>query len=181
MKKLSDVKALGYDHQLNVYRGNVVREIRTKYFSQESIKFTNRDLDTYDLEDKIKKDPRTGTEYFMDYLRNYNIIFYTFSKKTILTPQPLRVMLFFQYLNLFCFFNSLFFFDDLIEFRSRPENQYNFLITITYEYMKFALSHLLVNWMMLLIKLLLRPRSALYEKFNKLLWSIDIAVIEAGQ
>ena len=182
-QKLSDVKNLGYDHQLNVHRGNVVKSIRLKFFNDDEDEkiYTNQDLDSFDLTEKIDRDDRSKKEYFIDFLQNYNSLFYTFMKKSVINPQPLRVILFFQNINLFCLMNCMFFFDDAIEFRSLPENVYNFPITITNEYIKFILSFLISNYLTLMLKLLVRPRSSLIEEFNKLLWSIDITVITSGR
>ena len=142
---------------------------------------TYLDLDTFTLGLKVENDQRTKSEYFMDYCQNYNIIFYAFLKKSIITPQFTRIILFFQYINLFCLLNCLFFFDDMIEFRSKPENIFNIQITITNEYIKFLFSFLISNYFVLLIKIIIRPKSEMVEDFNKLLWTININVIETGK
>jgi hypothetical protein len=100
------------------YKNTIVFSIKNKYFTNGlNKKFTNIDLDCFDLHARVKNDKRSNSQYFYEYLCNYNMICYAFLKKSLLVPQNIRIYVLFLYIYYYSFFNAIFFFDSMIENR----------------------------------------------------------------
>ena len=114
-------KDFSYETQLKMIKGKIVRTIREKYFNPDKKTYTNVDMDSFSLSEKIKKDKRTFFEYYWEIVNDYNAISFAFIKKTILIPKIYRVFCLFQYANLYLLLNAMFFYDESIELRNNPQ------------------------------------------------------------
>ncbi len=117
------LKDFSYQTQLKIAKGKKVRSLRNKFFNQGKKNYTNMDFDCMTIEDRLVKDGRNFIEYFCESMNEYNAISYAFIKKSILIPQFYRITCFFQYANLYFLLNAMFFFEEYIILRQKPENQ----------------------------------------------------------
>ena len=65
---------------VKMIKGKIVRTIREKYFNPDKKTYTNVDMDSFSLSEKIKKDKRTFFEYYWEIVNDYNAISFAFIK-----------------------------------------------------------------------------------------------------
>jgi len=140
------------------------------------LNFTNRDMNSLDINDEFEIDKRSFNEYFVDLLKNNHTILTLFYQKSILKPLFIRLIrFFFEFFTIFAL-NAYFYTDDFIEnnnnyFFTYTDAQRNEISFKSYSLINTFKISLTVPFLVLVLSFIINlvnlPTKKVLDKFNE--------------